>query len=284
MPWRLRSLILLALTLAVGCASASPVPRVIAHRGASGLAPEHTLAAYDLAVELGADSIEQDLHLTRDGVLVVVHDETLDRTARGPAGSCSGLVREKTLAELERCDFGAWFDEGEPEAGGRFAGQRIVTLEALFRRYGTGVHYTIETKHPEYAPGMEKALLAQLDAHGLLAGEGAASRVTVQSFSPESLRLVRAQRPELPLLQLLHGDLGAPLDEVFAAVARYADGIGPHRSQVDAALMAAARRHGLLVHPYTVNERSEMVRLLDLGVDGMFTDRPDRLVGLLRER
>jgi glycerophosphoryl diester phosphodiesterase len=284
MPWRLRSLILLALTLAVGCASASPVPRVIAHRGASGLAPEHTLAAYDLAVELGADSIEQDLHLTRDGVLVVVHDETLDRTARGPAGSCSGLVREKTLAELERCDFGAWFDEGEPEAGGRFAGQRIVTLEALFRRYGTGVHYTIETKHPEYVPGMEKALLAQLDAHGLLAGEGAASRVTVQSFSPESLRLVRAQRPELPLLQLLHGDLGAPLDEVFAAVARYADGIGPHRSQVDAALMAAARRHGLLVHPYTVNERSEMVRLLDLGVDGMFTDRPDRLVGLLRER
>lgn len=284
MPWRLRSLILLALTLAVGCASASPVPRVIAHRGASGLAPEHTLAAYDLALELGADSIEQDLHLTRDGVLVVVHDETLDRTARGPAGSCSGLVREKTLAELERCDFGAWFDEGEPEAGGRFAGQRIVTLEALFRRYGTGVHYTIETKHPEYVPGMEKALLAQLDAHGLLAGEGAASRVTVQSFSPESLRLVRAQRPELPLLQLLHGDLGAPLDEVFAAVARYADGIGPHRSQVDAALMAAARRHGLLVHPYTVNERSEMVRLLDLGVDGMFTDRPDRLVGLLRER
>ena len=83
----------LAALFAVGCASPVAGPQVIAHRGASGLAPEHTLAAFDLAIELGADWIEQDLHLTRDGVPVVVHDDTLDRTARGPADACTGPVR-----------------------------------------------------------------------------------------------------------------------------------------------------------------------------------------------
>jgi glycerophosphoryl diester phosphodiesterase len=85
-------------------------------------------------------------------------------------------------------------------------------------------------------------------------------------------------------VQLLEGDLDDPLDEEFGRIAEYAVGIGPPRRQVDSTLMTAARRHGLIVHPYTVNEPAEMVRLLDLGVDGLFTDRPDRLVELLRER
>jgi glycerophosphoryl diester phosphodiesterase len=257
---------------------------VIAHRGASGLAPEHTLAAYDLAIELGADTIEQDLQLTRDGVLVILHDETLDRTARGPAANCSGPVREKTLAELESCDFGAWFDDRNPGAEVRFAGQGIVTLDALLQRYGKRVRYYIETKHPEHAPGMEEALLSLLTTHRLLPIQGEDSHVIIQSFSSESLLQVRSLQPDLPLVQLLDDDLVAPFDEEFGTIAEYAVGIGPDRSQVDAELVAAARRHGLVVHPYTVNETAEMVRLLELGVDGLFTDRPDRLVELLRER
>lgn len=278
--WALRFVI----TFCLGCPSGSQEPLVIAHRGASGLAPEHTWAAYDLAIELGADFIEQDLQLTRDGVLVILHDETLDRTARGPAENCTGPVHDKSLAELETCDFGAWFNGRSPGADIRFAGQRIVTLDALFERYGKQVRYYVETKHPEHAPGMERALLSLLAAHRLLPVEGDESRVIVQSFSSESLRRVRALQPDLPLVQLLDGELDGPLDEEFSTIAEYAVGIGPDRSQVDAALMAAARRHELVVHPYTVNEPAEMLRLLDLGVDGLFTDRSDRLVALLRER
>ena len=282
----------------IGCASAppepiaiahrsasglAPEPMVIAHRGASGLAPEHTLAAYDLAIELGAHTLEQDLQMTRDGVLVILHDETLDRTARGPAENCTGPVHEKTLAELGTCDFGVWFDDRVPGAGARFAGQKIVTLEALIQRYGTRVLYYIETKHPEHAPGVEQALLSMLAIHELLPREGEEPHVIVQSFSSESLRNIHALQPDLPLVQLLEDDLDEPLDDEFGAIAEYAVGIGPPRSQVDSTLMAAARRHGLVVHPYTVNERAEMTRLLDLGVDGLFTDRPDRLVELLRQ-
>ena len=280
------------LTLGIGlvighcivCASAPPGPLVIAHRGASGLAPEHTLAAYDLAIDLGAGTIEQDLQLTRDGILIILHDETLDRTARGPAENCTGPVHQKTLAALQTCDFGVWFDDRVPGAGARFAGQRIVTLEALFQRYGTRVRYYIETKHPEQAPGVEQALLSLLATHALLPRQGEESPVIVQSFSAESLRRIRALQPDLPLVQLLDEDLETPLDEQFSVIAEYAVGVGPHRSDVDAAFMAEARRHGLIVHPYTVNEQAEMIRLLDLGADGLFTDRTDRLVELLRER
>ena len=110
---------------------------VIAHRGASAYAPEHTFAAYDLAVEQGADYIEQDLQLTADGELVVMHDETLDRTARGPAESCSGLVRTKTVAQLQQCDVGSWFNTAHPEsADARFVGQRIPTMRGIIERYG----------------------------------------------------------------------------------------------------------------------------------------------------
>lgn len=284
MPRISRWVLALAIGHCVGCTSAPPAPLVIAHRGASGLAPEHTLAAYDLAIELGAGTLEQDLQLTRDGVLIVLHDETLDRTARGPAENCTGPVNQKTLAALQTCDFGSWFDDRVPGAGARFADQRIVTLDALFQRYGTRVRYYIETKHPERAPGVEQALLSLLATHALLPREGEESPVIVQSFSAESLRRIRALQPDLPLVQLLEEGLDVSLDEEFGVIAEYAVGIGPERSDVDAAFMAEARRHGLIVHPYTVNEQAEMTRLLDLGVDGLFTDRPDRLIDLLRER
>src|ERR671916_500502 len=109
----------------------------IGHRGASGYAPEHTFAAYDLALKLGADYIEQDLQMTKDGVLVVLHDDTLDRTATGPARNCTGLVIEKTLAQLKTCEVGRWFNRAYPlYARPEYAGMRIPTLEEVFQRYG----------------------------------------------------------------------------------------------------------------------------------------------------
>src|SRR5262245_27696218 len=115
----------------------SAQPLAIAHRGASGYAPEHTFAAYDRALELHADYIEQDLQMTKDGVLVALHDPSLDRTARGDAANCKGLVIDKTLAQIKTCDFGGWFNEA-------FANQRIPTLEEVFQRYGKRARYYIE--------------------------------------------------------------------------------------------------------------------------------------------
>src|SRR5262245_58786795 len=107
---------LVAVTLVASCSltrASDPVLN-IGHRGASGYAPEHTFAAYDLARALGADYLEQDLQLTSDGVLVVLHDTTLDRTARGLAANCTGLVADKTLAQIKTCDVGTWFNEANP--------------------------------------------------------------------------------------------------------------------------------------------------------------------------
>jgi glycerophosphoryl diester phosphodiesterase len=258
-----------------------PGPVVIAHRGASGLAPEHTRPAYDLAIEQGADYIEQDVRMTRDGVLVVLHDDTLNRTARGPAEHCSGPVRTRTLAELEHCDFGRWFEEKRGSTTGRFADQRLVTLDALLAHYGHRVRYYIETKQSETAPGMEEALLALLRKHDLLPRRAGDPRVILQSFSTESLQRLRARNAQLPLVQLIgRGELGDDVDTAFARIASFANGVGPHHSDVDAAWVAAARRHGLVVHPYTVNEQPDLERMIALGVDGIFTDFPGRLAAL----
>jgi glycerophosphoryl diester phosphodiesterase len=257
--------------------------QVIAHRGASFDAPEHTYAAYDLALQLGADWIEQDLQLTRDGQLVVLHDDSLDRTARGPREACTGLVRERTLAELERCEVGSWFNAKYPErAEGRYVGERISTLDAVLTRYTDRARFYIETKNPDEAPGMEEALLALLRTHRLVGRGAPRDRVVIQSFSPASLQRIRALDASVPLVQLIHEPIAPDsVDWVLTQVAGYASGIGPSRRIVTADLVQRAHALGLVVHPYTVNDPANMSLLLGLGVDGMFTDRPALLRGLL---
>jgi glycerophosphoryl diester phosphodiesterase len=270
-----------ALLLAAGACASRPAVLVVGHRGASGAAPEHTLAAYDLALAAGADYIEQDLQLTRDGVLVALHDPTLDRTARGPAEHCTGPVIEKTLAQIRTCDVGSWFNAAFPAAARpEYAGLRIPTLDEVLARYGRRARYYVETKNPEDAPGMEEALLALLDRHGLRAAPaGRPPRVLVQSFSRASLVRLHALDPALPLVQLFahpaatSGSIRAALDDVRS----YAVAIGPSRLATDAALVAAAHARCLDVHPYTVNETAEMTALVARGVDGMFTNFPARL-------
>lgn len=256
-------------------------PITIAHRGASGHAPEHTLRSYELGLEMGADYIEQDLQMTADGVLVVLHDDTLDRTA-GPAGG-SGRVKDLTIDEIAGCDVGRWFNHRHPDrAHSDNVGARIPTLREVFERFGRGARYYIETKTPSEAPGMEEALIAELERAGLLPDSASDWSVLIQSFSPESLRHVSDLAPNLPLIQLIEGP-GPITDETLARVAGYAVGIGPDRKLVDGSLVRRAHALGLVVHPWTVNEANEMNRLLDVGVDGVFTDFPDRF-GRIRER
>lgn len=178
----------------------------VGHRGASGYAPEHTIPSYDLALKLGADYIEQDLQMTSDGVLVVMHDETLNRTARGPVENCTGLVRTKTLPQIKTCDVGSWFNEAYPQyAKAEYVGLKIPTLEEIFQRYGKRTNYYIETKNPLAAPGMEEELLRLMDKYGLREPAGERWQVLIQSFSPESLQKIHALDPALPLIQLFYG-------------------------------------------------------------------------------
>jgi glycerophosphoryl diester phosphodiesterase len=250
-----------------------PAVSVIAHRGASADAPELTVAAFDLAIEQGAHVLELDVHLTADGEVVVIHDDTLDRTARGPADRCTGPVGDQTLEQLGACEFGSWFNEEHPDrADPAFEGLAIPTLTELVDRYGTDVGWLIETKSPEAQPGLEEAVLAVLDDTGLLA-EAAPGEVVVQSFSAESLRSMHEARPDVPLVQLL--SIEGPIDEArLDDVATYAVGIGPLYALVDEAMVDAALERCLRVTPWTVDEPAEMDRLLDLGVHGLITNVP----------
>jgi glycerophosphoryl diester phosphodiesterase len=265
-----------------GKASGNVEVLTIGHRGASGYAPEHTLPSYDLALKMGADYIEQDLQLTKDGVLVVLHDETLDRTARGPEESCTGSVINKTLEQIKTCEVGSWFNEENPEyAREEYVGLEIPTLEEVFQRYGPGVNYYIETKNPEEAPGMEEELLRLMGEYGLMEPAAGQRQVLIQSFSPTSLQKIQASHPSLPLVRLYEDEedsetIREDLDETQS----YAVGIGPSKDDVDRSLVSEAHARSLEVHPYTVNEEQEMEGLISLGVDGMFTNFPDLLAEL----
>ena len=273
---------LLAVLAALVPAAGQAVVVNIGHRGASGYAPEHTIASYDLALEMGADYIEQDLQLTSDGVLVALHDTTLDRTARGDAANCTGLVSQKTLAQIKTCDVGTWFNEAFPaRARPEYVGLQIPTLEEIFQRYGRRVNYYIETKAPDQADMMEERLLALLDQYRLRR-PARRWRVLIQSFSATSLQKIHALDPDLPLIQLtLTLGSGLTLEQNLDAISAYAVGAGPNSSTITTETVAAAHDRCLALHPYTVNATAAMSSLITLGVDGMFTNFPDLLDGLL---
>jgi glycerophosphoryl diester phosphodiesterase len=251
---------------------------VIGHRGASGYAPEHTFASYDLALSLGVDYIEQDLQLTMDGVLVVLHDDTLDRTT---GGRCTGRVIDHTLEQVRACDVGSWFNAAHPaRARDAYAGVRIPTLDEVFERYAGRASFYIETKKPDEAPGMEAALLTLLDEYELRQAAAHEWRVIIQSFSERSLRMIHDMDATLPLVQLLHARSETPrtIQGRLHRIAEYAIGIGPSWRDVDLDLGRAADRMCLELHPYTVNDPTLMHEMTRLGATGMFTDVPDVLL------
>jgi glycerophosphoryl diester phosphodiesterase len=226
--------------------------------------------------------------MTADGVLVALHDKTLNRTTDAPEGVperyCRGLVSKKTLEQIKMCDAGSWFS---PE----YAGEQIPTLQEIFDVYedpnyeGPPVNYYIETKNPDAAPGMEEELLALMEEYGLIEPAAENWRVLIQSFSAESLMEIHESElgSSLPLVQLYWAGTSKSIQRDLDAVSEYAVGIGPYKKDVDAALVEAAHEHCLAVHPYTVNTVEEMEDLISVGVDGMFTNNPDLLEVVLGE-
>lgn len=250
---------------------------VIAHRGFSYAAPEHTFAAYDQAIEAGADYIEQDVQRTKDGVLVVIHDATVDRTLRGDASSCTGAVSDRTLAELKSCSAGRWFIEIFPtRARAEYGSLRIPTLLEVIQRYKTSARFYIETKEPGKYPGIEREIVEMLRSEGLLIPfPDIRPVVHIQSFSEGSLKQFKSLEPSLPLIQLTPRAGSETLQDMLDAIAAYAIGIGPHIGDVDPALIAAAHARCLIVHPYTVDSPSDISMAVAVGADGLFTNRPD---------
>src|ERR1700754_926150 len=248
-------------------------PLGVAHRGASGTRPKHTFASYDRAIEMGADYIEQDLQVTSDGVLVVMHDGTLNRTTRGAAENCTGNVSAHTLAQIKTCSAGQWF-------GPEWVDQKVPTLEEVFQRYGKTVNYYIETKQPDPADKMEEKLLALLDKYDLRTPAINNWQVLIQSFSADSLKTVHAMDPRLPLIFL-----GNPTVANIPSYADYAVGLGPSfGSSINAAWVNTAHANCLDVHPFTINTAANMNAALSAGVDGMFTNFSDVLIGILGDR
>ncbi|WP_409276335.1 glycerophosphodiester phosphodiesterase [Neobacillus sp. SCS-31] len=253
----------------------------VAHRGASGHAPEHTLPAYELGQKMKGDYIEIDLQMTKDGELIAMHDETLDRTTNG-----TGLVKDFTLAEIKQLDAGSWFNEKYPQyAKSEYVGLEVPTLQEVIETFGSGARYYIETKSPEVYPGMEEKLVEILNEYKLTGKNVPSSKVIVQSFSAESLKMVHEMDPTIPLVQLLWYDQPATLtDEELEEYKSYSIGLGMNYGTIDEAYVQKVRDSGLLIHPYTVNETADMEKLLDWGVTGMFTNFPDRLQEVMKNR
>jgi glycerophosphoryl diester phosphodiesterase len=240
---------------------------VIAHRGASGVAPENTLAAFRKAVELGAGFIETDLQLSRDAHLVGLHDDTLDRTTNG-----CGPVSVKTLEELGRLDAGSWFRRSSNQETANFAGEHIPTIEEILafgRDHEIGLHLEIKTAGPS---GAEHAIVGALHA-----SDGVAHSV-VMSFDASTLRRVRQLDP-LVMTGFLYSDRSAAAVETEVNLG--ARQLLPRADRVTRELVSNAHAHDVKVVAWTANAPEEMQKLIAAGVDGIITDYPDRLVELL---
>jgi glycerophosphoryl diester phosphodiesterase len=253
-------------------------PDVIAHRGASALRAEHTLAAYALAIEHGADGLECDVRLTRDGQLVCVHDRTVNRTSDG-----RGVVSTLTMDRMARLDFGGWHDEfpdspddlvlgpPKPKAGPL----TLAALLGLVADLAPGTRLFVETKHPvRYGALVEAKLVALLARHGFARPTTRAdSQIVVMSFSSTAIRRIRDDAPRLPTVLLLNRLWGGVLD---GSLPPWADLTGPgiHLLRRDPDYVARARAHGHDTYCWTVDDPADVALCRRLGVRHLATNSP----------
>ncbi len=235
------------------------LPWVIAHRGASAVAPENTMAAFRRAVEMGAECIETDLHLSRDGRLIIVHDATLKRTTSG-----DGFVRNFTFNELRELDAGSWFAK-------EFAGEKLPAIEELLDLAGQAdLSLYLEIKGGA-GYGVERAVISALR------GRKESKAAVVLCFDPSVLDRIH-QLDRLLMTGLLFESGGEEM--VKEAVRVGARQIGPRGDCVSPELVADAHRRGLKVIAWTVNDPAQMRALAAIGVNGIITNYPNRLLAV----
>jgi glycerophosphoryl diester phosphodiesterase len=245
-------------------------PKVIAHRGASGYAPETTLAAYRLALQMGVDGIEMDVHPLRDGTIVAIHDPDVKRTTNG-----RGRIAELALQELKALDAGSWFNKKYPgKARSGFAGLRVPTLQEIIElAKESSVEFYIEIKDPErYSPDLESTLLA------IVRGNQIEKRTRFISFSAQSIAKIKYLDPAIQT-GLLISDRSK--DPVRFALRVNADELAIRHTLATQAIVDTAHKNGLSVSVWTVNSQAHMQRIIRLGVDCIITNYPDRLIRYL---
>jgi glycerophosphoryl diester phosphodiesterase len=273
------------LTLVAACArgGALPAPErkdslptpfvVIAHRGGAAAAPENTLPALDRSQRSGVRHVELDLQLSRDGALVLFHDETLAEKT-GVAGS----VRDYTASELAALDLGPWYARTHPGATESFAGVGLTTLGEVFARFGAAFTYHLEIKSSD--PALPALLLAEIQRHAL------AQSATVTSFQRQQLERLRALDAQLPIRWLIR-----PLTESMNRLAILARAraarfqmVAFAAADLDADLVTAARAHGLAIRAWGVKSTRDIEHVLALGANGLTVDDPEQVFEILEAR
>ncbi|MEU9120697.1 glycerophosphodiester phosphodiesterase family protein [Streptomyces sp. NPDC048506] len=265
-----------ALVLSAPAAQAAPhghTPETVAHRGASSYAPENTLASIDEAARLGIEWVENDVQRTKDGELVILHDNSLARTTnvkkvfpdRSPWN-----VADFTLKEIEKLDAGSWF-------GPQFQGERVPTLEDYMDEVEhNDQSLLMELKSPELYPGIERQTLRELHHLGWLDRDHVKHRLIIQSFNADTLQTVHSLRPDV-----MTGFLGNPSVADLPKYAKYCDQINPVHTAVTPEYVAAVHglrgphRRSLDLYTWTVDDPATAVKVADLGVDGIITNKPD---------
>ncbi|ASU84995.1 glycerophosphodiester phosphodiesterase [Nocardiopsis gilva YIM 90087] len=250
----------------------------VAHRGASAYAPENTLAAIDVAADIGATAVEIDVQRSKDGHLVVIHDTTLSRTTdvekRFP-GRAPYNVRDFTLSEIKQLDAGSWF-------GSEYAGAEVPTLqEALDLLAYHRRNLLLEIKSPVLYPGIESDIARTMrdNPYWLLpSGRKSANRLVIQSFDRDSVK-----RSKKILKHVPHGILGRVDEDDIDRYGSWADMINPNHTTINASYVRKVHAAGMHVVTYTLNERDEMRRAIRMGVDGIISDRPDVLADVIAE-
>jgi len=242
-------------------------PLSFAHRGASREAPQNTLAAFLRAADLGADGVELDVQLSKDGELVVIHDFCLEATTDG-----SGPVRAWTLAELKKLDAGSWFAPA-------FAGQRIPSLQEVMEAVGQRLLLNIELKTTGLRDdGLAAAVARAIEENRLL------ERVVVSSFNPVAVWRIKKLNPAIPVGLLYASDTPTLLRKLWTRHFIDLDALHPQHSLVDERFVQWARQRRYRVHTWTVDDPEEMRRLARLGVDIIISNRPDLLAQVGRTR
>ena len=268
-------------------------PRVVAHRGASFAEPEHTLAAYERAIAVGADALECDVRLSADGHLVCVHDRTVNRTSSG-----RGLVSTLELAQLEGLDWGAWRTLDAEQVGRNRAPEEpdvvtmsdrshLLTLRRLLSMVadsGRDVEIAVETKHPtRYGGLVERTLAELLGEFGWLGSPDRPGRVRMMSFSFLALRRMRQLAPHVPLV-LLMDRVGVPFRDGSLPKGVQAAGIQIGVLREHPHYVERAHARGNAVHVWTVDEPVDVERCRSAEVEAIITNRPQEVLCQLRAR
>lgn len=233
-------------------------PLKIGHRGASGYCPENTMASYIKAIELGADCLEVDIHLSKDEVLVVHHDPTLDRTTSG-----KGNLRDYTAAELKELDAGSWYHN-------RYKNERIPLLSEVLENFGSEVGILIELKHPSSYPGIEKKLAEELGKFQEYSTGN--NRIMVHSFDMESMKRFHQLMPDIQVGVLIKRRIN---DQKLKEIAEFASFLNPKQTILNTKLQMRIQEHGMKVYTWTVNNKKQMRMFEKMKLDGIISDFPD---------